>query len=56
MLDQEWRLMRFMAILSNVYSTVERMRSLQGAEIHSLSGSERRLLQWLKDEGMVLNG
>lgn len=55
-LDQNWSLMQSMAILSNVYNAVERLRSLNGAEIHSLGSTERRILQWLMDEGLKING
>jgi len=51
--DQDAKLMTRMTALSNIYATVARYRSLVGREIHSLKGSERRLLGMLHDEGMI---
>ena len=48
-LDQGYIIMRSMGALSNIYSTVDYMRSLRGAQIHNLSSSQLELLRWLKD-------
>lgn len=45
--------MHTMTILANVYDTVAHMRGLQGARIHSLSDSQRRLIKSLIDMGAI---
>ena len=52
-LDQDAGLMDRMAALSNVYNVVDRLRNLQGAQIHNLTTSERRVIKWLRDEDIL---
>lgn len=47
--DQDYTTMREMTVSQNTYAAVARLRSLQGAKIHSLSDSERRLLRYLME-------
>ena len=54
--SQDYRKMRSMTMLSNVYDTVSYLRNLKGAEIHRLTNSQRRLIRWLMDEGISVNG
>ena len=42
-----------MNALENVYRAVARVRNMQGAEIHQLTGQERGILKWLMDEGIM---
>ena len=51
--DQDFVLIRRMIVLNNVYNTVSKMRSLKGAAIHALSISDRQLVAWLRDEGVL---
>ena len=52
-LDQDYGLMYKMTVFGNVYHTVGRLRTLTGANIHSLTDTERRLIKYLLDEGMM---
>ena len=51
--DQDYTLMQRMAALQNVYRAVQRLRSSQGAEIHSLTDSERRVIRYLMDQKIL---
>jgi ABC-type phosphate/phosphonate transport system ATPase subunit len=55
-LDQDYQLMNRMTVFSNVYNVYSRYRSMQGAQIHSLSDGERKILRFLKDAGVLFNG
>lgn len=55
-MDQDYKLMLLMATLSNVYSVYSRFRNAQGTQIHQLGNSERRILRWLKDMGLIFKG
>ena len=52
-LDQDYALVTRMGSLANVYSAYAHYRNAQGAQIHSLSVSERRVLRYLKDTGVL---
>jgi hypothetical protein len=52
-LDQEYQTMHRMQVLSNVYRTVTRFRNMKGAEIHSLSDQDRRMIRSLRDMGLM---
>lgn len=57
MLDQDYALITKMHALSNVHSTIQYLRSLEGDQIHNLTESQRRLIKYLLDNGMFnLNG
>jgi hypothetical protein len=53
MLDQDHTTMLRMAVLSNIYNAYSHYRNAHGTQIHSLSESERRILRWMKDEGIL---
>lgn len=53
MFDQDYRLIRTMAVLLNIHTVVSRFRRLQGEQIHSLSDSERSILGYLVRNGML---
>ena len=50
--EQEYRLIKSMAKLDNIYSAVNRMRNLHGAAIHSLTTGERQVIRYLIDIGV----
>jgi hypothetical protein len=50
--DQYYATLRSMAILSNIYETIEYMRRLKGNQIHSLTDSQRKLIRWVMDQGI----
>lgn len=52
LLDQDAQLMREIAACMNVYGTITRVRSLRGKQIHQLTERERRLIKYLRDEGL----
>ena len=54
-MEQDYGLMHRMQVLGNIHRTVNRYINLSGAEIHSLSTSERNVLRWLKDMGLMFN-
>ena len=53
LLDQDYVLLGRMTAALNVYNTVSFVRSASGAEIHRLSGGQRALLKYLRDNGMM---
>lgn len=56
-LEQEYRLMRRMIYLGNVYRTVRKFRSLMGDAVNTeLNPSERVLLGELQAMGMLTGG
>jgi len=55
-LDQDAILMTRMAILTNARNAVDRIINLSGARIHDLTDGERRILRYLKDAGVWMNG
>jgi hypothetical protein len=52
-LDQDYALQVRLTAAGNVHRTLGRYRGLRGAQIHSLSGSERKLLGYLQRQGML---
>lgn len=52
-LEQEHSLMMRMNVLNNIYGAYSHYRNAHGAQIHSLSESERRILRALKDDGFI---
>lgn len=55
-MEQDYRLMRRMATLANVYGVYSHYRNAQGKEIHGLSNNERRVLRALMDMGLIFKG
>jgi hypothetical protein len=55
MYEQDYKLTRRMATLSNVYDSVSRWRNLTGERIHHLSDHDRRILRYLLDIGINFN-
>ena len=53
MLDQDWRLIVRMNTTQNVYNTMSHLRNLKGDQIHSLTSGERKILTYLRDEGLL---
>lgn len=53
MLDQEYGLMKRMRSAVNVYRTLDRMRNMNGAEIHRLTNAERVLIRRLREGGYL---
>ena len=51
--EQDAGLLTRMSVLDNVYRAVVRLRNMQGAQIHQLTVQERKMLAWLRDEGMI---
>ena len=56
MLDQDAGLVTRMTVLSNIHHAVKRWQNAQGKAVHNLTDSERRILRYLKDEGLMFNG
>lgn len=56
LLDQDARRMYVMAALSNIYNALSHMRNCEGAQIHSLTNSERSILRMLIDLKLIFNG
>ena len=54
--EQDYFLLARMRTLDNVYSTVSKLRNARGEQIHKLTESERRLLKFLVDIGLLFNG
>lgn len=53
MYDQDAGLVYRMGALMNIHRTVSRVRNLYGAQIHSMSDSERRMIRWLREQEMM---
>jgi len=53
MYDQDYQTMRLMGVCLNIYNAVSHLRNCRGAQIHSLSESERKILGWLVKQGLV---
>jgi len=52
-LDQDAELMRTVRVARNIYSVVDKLGNMRGAQIHRLTTGERRLIRWLRDGGYV---
>lgn len=52
-LEQDAALMLRMKVLANVHYAYSSYRNAQGAQIHNLSDATRRVLRYLKDEGVI---
>lgn len=52
-MDQDYSMLLRMSVLSNIYSAYSHYRNARGAQIHSLSEAERRILRSLKDDGLI---
>lgn len=52
-LEQDYKLLTRMTALSNMYNAYSRYRNAQGKQIHSLTTSERKILRYLKDIGVL---
>lgn len=52
LLEQDAGLLGRMTLLGTVYQTVQRVRSLRGAEIHKMNADDGRLLAWLETRGI----
>jgi hypothetical protein len=51
--DQDYQTMVFMTAFMNVHSVVKRWKTLRGKQVHSLTDSERKILRYLKDLGVM---
>ena len=51
--DQDYRTMLLMDICTNVYNAVSRVRNMQGEQIHQLTDGERKIIGFLRKEGML---
>jgi len=51
--DQDAVLLHRMNVFSNVYKVVTRFRSAEGAQIHMLSHSEKKLIGELRKQGLI---
>ena len=51
--DQSARLMYRMSLFDNVYKAVSKVTQLVGDQIHSLNTSERLILRYLREEGLL---
>jgi uncharacterized membrane protein len=52
-LDQDAELMTKMKVTRNIYRTVTRLHSMQGAQIHALTDGERRMIKSLREGGYL---
>ena len=50
--EQEYKLIKQMAKLNNIYQAVNRMRNLRGEAIHRLTTQERQIIKYLIDSGV----
>jgi hypothetical protein len=50
--DQDYATLRTMRALGNVHGLITRIIGMKGAEIHRLTESDRRLVRYLRDEGI----
>ena len=48
-MDQDAGLLSRMAVLSNVYDTVQRVKELHGDDIHRMTANDGRILSWLDE-------
>lgn len=55
LLDQDYKLMRTMSGLSNIYDVVGRWQNAKGTRIHNLTEHDRKLLRYLLDAGIPFN-
>lgn len=53
--DQDFITMHRMNVYTNIHNTVQRARSLKGKDIHKLTDSERRVLRFLMDLGILFH-
>lgn len=51
--DQDSVLINRMNVLGNVYSAVSHAANAVGEQIHTLNNGERRIIKWLRDEGLM---
>jgi hypothetical protein len=51
--DQDYKQIRLMRASENIYRVMDRMRNLQGAQIHSLTATERKLIKGLREGGYI---
>jgi hypothetical protein len=54
--DQDYQTMRQMESCLGVHSALSRLRNAKGAQIHSLTEHERKILGWLVRQGLLFNG
>jgi len=52
---QDYQTMQRMTSAGNIYSTIQRFKSLQGKDIHKLTEGERKILRTLKDLGLLFH-
>lgn len=53
MMDQDYQTMVRMRASENVYRVLDRLKNMHGAEIHSLTDSERKLIKRLREQGYI---
>jgi len=51
--DQDYKLMHRMNAFTNVYNAVQKIKSLKGAQIHTLTDGERMILRYLMDNRIL---
>jgi hypothetical protein len=54
--DQDYFLLMRMRSLSNIYNVMTKLRNAHGAQIHSLTENDRKLLKYIMDLGLIFNG
>ena len=54
--EQDAQTMYRMAVLSNIYGSLSRLRNAHGEQIHYLSDQDRNILGTLKRLGFIFNG
>ena len=52
-MEQDYITAYRMTAYLNIYNVLRHWQSLQGKDIHRLADGERKLLRWLKDEGIM---
>lgn len=53
--DQDYQLLHRMNAFINIHNAVQRIKSLKGTQIHTLSDNERLILRFLMDNGILFN-
>lgn len=51
--DQDYGTITRMSAVLNVYDTVSKLRRAKGDQIHQLSASQLRLIEWLRENRMI---
>lgn len=54
--DQDHQTVYRMAVFSNIYAVVSKLRNAKGEQIHRLTEADRKLLRKLVDMGLLFSG